>query len=138
MMDVYTNWCGPCKLLDKTTFNNKNLVKYINKNYYAVKFNGEGNETINYKDQKFSNPDYDVSKEFKRNGAHQLANYLKIRGYPSILFFEEDGGLLAPLTGYRTAKQLEVYLKLFNTNKHKEIITEEAFAKYKKEFVFEF
>ena len=25
MMDVYTNWCGPCKLLDKKTFQNKML-----------------------------------------------------------------------------------------------------------------
>ena len=24
IMDVYTNWCGPCKLMDKNTFQNKN------------------------------------------------------------------------------------------------------------------
>ena len=36
MMDVYTNWCGPCKLLDKNTFKNKSVVDYVNDNYYAV------------------------------------------------------------------------------------------------------
>lgn len=138
MMDVYTNWCGPCKLLDKNTFHNENLVKYVNENYYAVKFNGEGNQTINYENQEFGNPRYDVSKEFKRNSSHQLADYLKVRAYPTILFFKEDGRLLAPLPGYRTAKQLELYLKLFKTNKHKEITTEEAFSKYKKEFKYTF
>ena len=25
-MDVYANWCGPCKLLDKYTFSNKHLI----------------------------------------------------------------------------------------------------------------
>ncbi|MEE9350218.1 MAG: thioredoxin fold domain-containing protein [Flavobacteriaceae bacterium] len=138
IMDVYTNWCGPCKLLDKQTFTNKNLVNYVNQNFYAVKFNGEGNEKITYQGQEFGNPNYDVAKEFKRNSSHQLANFLQIRAYPSILFFEEDGGLLAPLPGFRTAKQLEVFLKLFKTNKFKDINTEEAFIKYQKEFVYEF
>ena len=38
-MDVYTDWCGPCKLLDKNTFGNKDVIKFVNENYYPVKFN---------------------------------------------------------------------------------------------------
>ena len=26
IIDVYTNWCGPCKLLDKNTFQNKKVA----------------------------------------------------------------------------------------------------------------
>jgi len=37
-MDVYTDWCGPCKLLDKKTFANKDVANYVNKHFYAVKF----------------------------------------------------------------------------------------------------
>ena len=47
MIDVYTSWCGPCKMLDKNTFHNADVVKYVNANYYAVKFNAEGNESVN-------------------------------------------------------------------------------------------
>ena len=43
MMDVYTNWCGPCKMFDKNTFQNKDVADYVNEHYYAVKFNAEGN-----------------------------------------------------------------------------------------------
>ena len=47
-IDAYTVWCAPCKMLDKNTFANKDVANYINKNYYAVKFNAEGNETIKF------------------------------------------------------------------------------------------
>ncbi len=48
-MDAYTNWCGPCKMLDKNTFHNADVVEYVNKHYYAVKFNAEGNSAVTYK-----------------------------------------------------------------------------------------
>ena len=32
-IDAYTVWCGPCKMLDRNTFKNEDVVKYINKNY---------------------------------------------------------------------------------------------------------
>ena len=47
-MDVYTDWCGPCKLLDKNTFQNPDVSRYISEHYYAVKFNAEGTEEIQY------------------------------------------------------------------------------------------
>ncbi|MDC1355849.1 thioredoxin family protein, partial [Flavobacteriaceae bacterium] len=53
LIDMYTSWCGPCKMLDRNTFTNKDLIAYVNEHYYAVKFNAEGNETVNFKDQKF-------------------------------------------------------------------------------------
>ena len=42
IMDVYTKWCGPCRLLDKKTFGNPDVSRYISQNFYAVKFNAEG------------------------------------------------------------------------------------------------
>ena len=50
IMDVYTKWCGPCKMLDKNTFRNPDVVQYVNDHYYAVKFNAEGKEKILYLD----------------------------------------------------------------------------------------
>ena len=53
MVDMYTT--GPCRMLDKNTFSNKKLAAYVN-NFYAVKFNAEGNAVVNFKDQELSNP----------------------------------------------------------------------------------
>ena len=138
MMDAYTNWCGPCKLLDKNTFQNPDVVKYVNDNYYAVKFNAEGTGDINYKGQDFSNPDYDSSKSNSRNAQHQLAQALQITAYPTIVFFDENGDTLVPLPGYKTPPQLELYLKLFLNNGHKEITNQEQWDDYQKDFKFEF
>jgi thioredoxin-related protein len=137
MMDVYTNWCGPCKMLDKNTFQNADVVKYVNDNYYAVKFNAEGNAEINYKDQEYKNPGYEASRK-GRNAQHQLAGALNITAYPTIVFFDENGETLVPLPGYKTAPQLELYLKLFLNDGHKNITSKEEWDNYQKEFKFEF
>jgi len=138
MMDAYTNWCGPCKLLDKKTFHNADVVRYINENYYAVKFNAEGNENISYKDQIFSNPGYNASKKNSRNSQHQLAQALEISAYPTVVFFDEKGNILIPLKGYKSPQQLELYLKLFSNDGHKNITTQEEWSAYQKNFKSEF
>ena len=95
IMDVYTIWCGPCKMLDKKTFRNKDVVDYINKHFYAVKFNAEGNEEIAFKGATFSNPNYDPAKANKRNSVHELARHFGVRAYPTIVFLDEKSGVFS-------------------------------------------
>lgn len=137
IMDVYTNWCGPCKMLDKNTFQNPDVVRYVNDNYYAVKFNAEGREKIKYKDLEFTNPQFDPNRS-GRNAQHELAQALKITAYPTIVFFNENGDTLLPVPGYKTPAQLELYLKLFFNNDHETISSKEDWDKYQEEFVFQF
>lgn len=136
-MDAYTTWCGPCKLLDRNTFTNKDVINFINKNYYPVKFNAEGNEEINYRDRTFTNPDFDPSRK-GRNSQHQFATAMKVTGYPSLVFFDEEANLIGPIPGYRTPHQLELFLKMFLGEDYKEITTPEAFEKYSENFTNEF
>jgi len=138
MMDVYTVWCGPCKMLDKNTFHNKDLADYVNKNYYAVKFNAQGKDPIVYKDKTFSNPNYDPAKAHRRNGNHQLSRYLKIRAFPTIMFFDEEANVISPIQGYKTPQQLELFLKMFKEDKNKNMKTQEDFNVYYEAFKPEF
>ena len=137
IMDVYTTWCGPCKMLDKNTFQNPDVVNYVNQNYYAVKFNAEGEEIVKYKDLEFTNPQFDPNRQ-GRNAQHELAQALKITAYPTIVFFNENGDTLLPIPGYKTPAQLELYLKLFYNNDHEKITSQEDWDQYQKEFEFQF
>lgn len=134
MMDAHTNWCGPCKMLDKNTFHNADVVKYVNKNYYAVKFNAEGNETIHFNGKTYSNPRYNPAKANSRNSQHQLAVYYRVQAYPTILFLDEEAKYLAPVKGYKTPQQLELYLKLFASNDYKDLKTNEEWTEYQNSF----
>lgn len=132
-MDAYTTWCGPCKLMDKNTFTNKDVINYINKHFYAVKFNAEGTEEITYNDFKYTNPNFDPDRK-GRNSQHFFANALKISGYPSIVFFDEKSNVIAPVMGYRTPQQLEIYLKMIANNDYMKLNSAEAWQAYEKNF----
>ena len=108
-MDVYTDWCGPCKLLDKNTFHDASIVELISKNYYAVKFNAEGNETITFKGTTYTNPKY-VAGKIGRNGIHEFTSFLGVQGYPTMYIFDNDGEIKTNVLGYRTAEQLKAEL----------------------------
>ena len=137
IMDVYTDWCGPCKLMDKKTFQNPYVAAYIGEHYYAVKFNAEGNETINYYDNTFKNPNYDPIKK-GRNATHQFTQFLGIKGYPSIIFISETGDLITPVAGYQNPQQLELYLKMIIQGDYMNFSKPDDFEKYLKNFVPKF
>jgi thioredoxin-related protein len=138
MVDVYTNWCGPCKMLDKNTFHNEDVADYVNKHYYAVKFNAEGNDVITFNGKTFTNPGYNPANASRRNSAHELASFFQISAYPTIVFLDEVGALITPLKGYQTPNQLELYLKLFMSSEYKGIDTQEKFNAYYTAFKPEF
>ncbi len=48
LVDFYTDWCGWCKHMMKTTYSEPGLAQYINNYFYPVKFNAEGKDTIEY------------------------------------------------------------------------------------------
>ena len=104
-MDVYTDWCGPCKMLDKNTFHDPKIVELVNKNYYAVKFNGEGTDVINYKGTTFKSANHNPNSK-GRNSIHDFTTYLQLRGYPSMYIFDAKGDVKSPIVGYYTAEQL--------------------------------
>ena len=109
-MTVYTDWLAPCRMLDKETFQDGEVIDYINKNYYAVKFNAEGNTTINFKGSSFSNPGFDPNRK-GRKSAHELTNFLKVQGYPAMYVIDRNGETQQQIVGYKTHEELLRILK---------------------------
>ena len=137
IVDVYTDWCGPCKLMDKKTFQNLDVATYISKYYYAVKFNAEGNSIINFQGKVYENPGYRETKS-ARNSSHNFTRYLGVYGYPTIVFFDKNANPIAPITGYLTPKQIEIYLNLFKGEEYLKIKSQEDFKKFLDDFESKF
>jgi len=137
IIDIYAPWCGPCKLMDKMTFENKDVIDYINKNFYAVKFNGEGNDIISYYNTIFTNPDYNPNAR-GRNATHQFTKFLNVSGYPTLVFLSEKGAFIFPISGYLNPQQIELYLKMVNDKLHHTFDTQEDFEKYRDNFISNF
>ncbi|NRB49254.1 MAG: DUF255 domain-containing protein [Saprospiraceae bacterium] len=103
-IDVYTDWCGWCKRMDKTTFKNKAVAKVMNEHFYAVKFNAEQKESIEYKDHTLK-----YLPNAGRRGVHELAYALLDgrMGYPSFVYLDENGDRITISPGYKDAKAIQ-------------------------------
>ena len=123
-MDVYTDWCGWCKVMDKKTFTNKELIKYLNTKFYSVKLNAEHKDEI-----RFMGKMYKLSSD---NRTHELAVEL-LKGYmsyPSTIVMEENFQNPQAIQGFQEASFFEVVLKYLGENIYKT----QGFEDFKKEY----
>ncbi len=123
-IDIYTDWCGWCKVMDKNTFTDDDIANLLNTKFYAVKLDGEAKQDITFRDHTFKF----VSSG--RNGYHELAAAL-LQGkmsYPTSIFLDEDLNVLTPLPGYQTPDKLEPILDFIGNDIYKTSTYEEYLA----------
>ena len=82
-LDVYTDWCLPCKIMDEDVFSDKRLASYFKERFVSYKVNAE-----------------------RGTGPLIAANY-NVPGYPTLLFLDTDGELLDMKIG--AARIVEMY-----------------------------
>ena len=108
LVDVYTSWCGWCKVMDKETFTDEKIAEYLGKNFYCVKLDAEMTEPIEFNGQKFEFVQQGTGK-----GIHTLAYSLLDGnlGYPSIVYLTEKYERVVISPGYKKPDQLITELK---------------------------
>lgn len=123
MIDMYTDWCGWCKVMDRETFSKPHIAKILNEQFYPVKFDAETKDTINFQGKAYIN-----SGEGRRP-PHQLAIGL-LQGkmsYPSVVFINGQNQLLGAIPGFQKPEPMEaildyiskeLYLKKVDMGKH--------------------
>ena len=87
MIDLYTDWCSWCKVLDEKTYSDPKVGEYVNKKLIALKI--------------------DSDKE------PYLAKKFNITDYPTILFIDSDENEVDRLVGFYKPEQYLEKLKDF-------------------------
>lgn len=112
-VDVFTDWCGWCKVMDKNTFPDPEVAKILNEDFYAVKFNAEQTADVVFNNVTFKYIDGGGGR-----GVHQLAAALLNNqlSYPNFVFLDEEFKIIPvfpgyqSLPGYRKPQEFHIFL----------------------------
>ncbi|MGL4629675.1 MAG: thioredoxin family protein [Leadbetterella sp.] len=87
-LDIYASWCGPCKLLEKQTYPNGKVGKYMNANFINVKLDGEIGEGVT------------------------LAEQFKVDSYPTLIYLNSSGEEVYRVSGFQEPEEFIKVSKL--------------------------
>lgn len=102
VVDFYTDWCHWCKVMDKDTYGNKEVIAFASKNAIMAKVNAETNEKYKFKDASYS--------------GRELSMMFGVRGFPTTSFLNHKGELITSISGYIPAERFTLILKFLAGN----------------------
>lgn len=94
-MDAYASWCGPCKLMEKNVFTDKNVADFYNKNFVNARIDMEKGE------------------------GRDIAMKYGVRSYPTFLFLNGEGEIVGKELGYIQSKE---FLELGQKNNNPQLV----------------
>ncbi|MBN2400859.1 MAG: thioredoxin fold domain-containing protein [Spirochaetes bacterium] len=86
IIDFYASWCHWCKVMEKETFSNGEVVKILSRDYIAVRVDTEKKESITFMG--------------KTTTSDRFAPMLGVRGLPTVVFLDNEGKLIDQVPGY--------------------------------------
>ncbi len=91
----HAEWCGYCRKMEMSTFQDKTVIEYLNTNFIAIKV------------------DSDVESK--------IAESYSVRGLPTCWFLKENGDKLSSVPGYIDEKRLLTILKYVHTQSYEKM-----------------
>lgn len=112
LFDVYTDWCGWCKHMDKTTYADPVVISFINRYFYPVKINAESADTVVFQHKKYL-PVQNGNKQLNGFAVDMLQGKLS---YPTTVFRYDTMRVNLVVPGYLEAVKMEGFLLYFAEN----------------------
>jgi thioredoxin-related protein len=117
-IDVYTDWCGWCKVMDKNTFPDPEIARMLNENFYPVKLDAEQTADVVFRGTTFK-----FVPQGSR-GYHQLAAALlnNQMSYPNFVFLDEEFRIIpiyqgySSVPGYKKPEEFHPFLSFVSGN----------------------
>lgn len=124
LIDLYTNWCGWCKVMDRKTYTNQELIQYLNTNFYTVKLNAETKAEVKWKGKTYKfNPSYKTNDIAIALTNGQLS-------YPTTVIIPSINDDPQPIAGMLEVNEMEMVTKYFAEKKYGNV----SFDRYAKNF----
>lgn len=128
LIDLYTDWCGWCKVMDKKTYSNEKVTQYINQKFYAVKLNAESKSNFTWKGKTYTfNPQYKTNDFAIYLTGGELA-------YPTTVFIPLNNSEPQPIAGMLEVKDMELIATYFGEEKYGKISFDEYARKFKSQW----
>lgn len=86
LVDVYTDWCGWCKRMDREVYARPEVRDYLAKRFVTVKLNAESEQAATYEGRSWT--------------GRTLASRFDVTGYPTTVFLRANGEKLVNVPGY--------------------------------------
>jgi thioredoxin-related protein len=114
-IDVYTDWCGYCKLLESKTLNAPNVLEELQKNFVSIKLTAESEEVVTYKGKKIT----------KR----ELSAQWGVEGFPTMLFLNSKGDIIGSFASFAEADLMLNLLRYISSGAREKKVSFENFLK---------
>jgi thioredoxin-related protein len=114
-VDVYTDWCGYCKMMESTTLKAKPVLAELEKNFVSIKFNAESEDQVTWKGKKVSMRDLSMS--------------WGVEGFPTLLFLNPKGEIIGSFSSYAEADLMINLLKYISSGARERKVSFEEFLK---------
>lgn len=125
IIDLYTDWCGWCKVMDRNTYSNADVIQYMHDKFYPVKLNAETKEVVFWRGRQFR---YNERYRVNDYAIHLTGGQLS---YPSTVILPADGSAPQVIPGYLKPADMELILKYFGEGHYGKT----PFETYRKNFV---
>jgi uncharacterized protein YyaL (SSP411 family) len=107
LIDLYTDWCGWCKVMDKKTYSHPEVIKYINEHFIPVRINAETREDLIW-----------LGKHYAYQSAYRVNTYALYLtqgelSFPTTVILPAKGETPQAIAGYLEPKEMEIILHYF-------------------------
>ncbi len=109
VIDMYASWCHWCKVMDKETFEDSEVVKKIKKDYIPIRLDMDSRARIKY--QKYNLTPNELSKLFG------------VQGLPTVVFMDKNGKFIDKLAGFIKPKLFSAILEYIKAECYKKDVT---------------
>jgi thioredoxin-related protein len=97
IVDIYTTWCGWCRVMEQQTYSDPEVQAYLRQNFVLAKVNGESSARMRWRGKDLTE--------------RQFARAVGVTGYPATYFLKPDAELLGGVGGFLRVPDFMLYAR---------------------------